>query len=57
MVGNKILKNADTLQRKLDCPTLGPYPIIKVNNNGTVVIQRGIIQETINIRRIKPYYE
>ena len=40
---------------KLACPTEGPYRIIKVNLNGTVVIQRGTYAETINIRRLLPF--
>jgi hypothetical protein len=34
----------------------GPYVIALVNNNGTVSLNRGAYQETINIRRIKPYF-
>jgi hypothetical protein len=34
----------------------GPYIIELVNNNGTVRLNRGAYQETINIRRIKPYF-
>jgi hypothetical protein len=33
----------------------GPYTIVKVNDNGTVRLRKGIITETINIRKIKPY--
>jgi hypothetical protein len=40
---------------KLDCPTEGPYRIIKVQMNGTVIIQRGTYAETINIRRLLPF--
>ena len=35
----------------------GPYKIIRVNKNGTVRIQRNGFEETINIRRIKPFVE
>ena len=38
-------------------PYKGPYEIIKVNNNGTVKIRLEHVQETVNIRRIKPYKE
>ena len=40
---------------KLACPTEGPYRVIKVHLNGTVVIQRGSYAETINIRRLLPF--
>ena len=42
---------------KLSAPTKGPYVIIKVNKNGTVVIKRSQYHETINIRRIRPFKE
>jgi transposase InsO family protein len=40
---------------KLARPTDGPYRVVKVNFNGTVVIQRGSYAETINIRRLSPF--
>ena len=33
----------------------GPFKVVKANDNGTVRLQKGIITETVNIRRIKPY--
>jgi len=36
-------------------PYDGPYTIVRVNTNGTVVIKKGPVLETINIRQIKPY--
>ena len=35
----------------------GPYEILKVNSNGTVRIQKGAIKDTVNLRRITPYFE
>jgi hypothetical protein len=35
----------------------GPFKLVKVNDNGTVRIQKGIVTETVNIRRIKPYHD
>ena len=40
---------------KMKRPTMGPYPIIQVRDNGTVVIQRGAYSETVNIRRLRPF--
>lgn len=37
--------------------TEGPFVIIQINKNGTVKIQRNSYQETIHLRRIKPYNE
>ena len=33
----------------------GPFKVVKVNSNGTVVIKLNNYHEPINIRRIKPY--
>jgi ribosomal protein L21E len=40
---------------KMSQPTKGPYIITKVNTNGMVEINRGSFNETINIRRLKPF--
>jgi RNase H-like domain found in reverse transcriptase/Reverse transcriptase (RNA-dependent DNA polymerase)/Integrase zinc binding domain len=45
-----------TLSKFGKSPWEGPYEIVKVNNNGTVRLKKGIIIETINIRQIKPYH-
>ncbi len=47
----------DIIKRKLDSPTEGPFKITKVNTNGTVEIRKGIACETVNIRRIKLFFE
>jgi transposase InsO family protein len=49
-----VLLNKRTLP-KLACPTDGPFRIVKVHHNGTVIIQRGSYAETINIRRLTPF--
>ena len=33
----------------------GPYPITKINDNGTVQVQMDKILDTVNIRQLKPY--
>jgi hypothetical protein len=59
-IGDKILLVLDADERrsqpKMDKPTRGPFIITDVHNNGTVTINRGKFTETINIRRIKPFY-
>ena len=35
----------------------GPYEITQVNDNGTVRVQQGIVNDVVNIRRIKPFNE
>ena len=33
----------------------GPYPITKINDNGTVQLQMDNVYDTVNLRNIKPY--
>jgi hypothetical protein len=33
----------------------GPYLLTTINDNGTVRFQKGIVNDVVNIRRIKPY--
>jgi hypothetical protein len=58
--GDKVLIILDADERrdrpKLDRPTKGPFTITNVHDNGTVKINRGRYTETINIRRVKPYF-
>ena len=58
-VGQKcwIVRNRIEKNRKLEQPTEGPFEIIKTHNNGTVSISRNGYNETINIRRLKPFIE
>ena len=54
-VGEQVLqKNSN--QTKFGGPEyLGPYKILAVNDNGTVLLQKRRFSETVNIRQIKPY--
>jgi hypothetical protein len=33
----------------------GPYVIAKLNGNATVRLRKGIVAETLNIRKTKPF--
>jgi transposase InsO family protein len=35
----------------------GPYILTQINDNGTVRFQKGIVNDVVNIRRIKPFFE
>ena len=35
---------------------MGPFPITQINDNGTVFLQKVIINDATNIRRIKPFF-
>ena len=42
--------------RKLEGDKLGPYRITEVFTNGTVRIQKGAVNERLNIRRLTPHF-
>ena len=56
-VDDLVLISDKDISRKLDCPTKGPYKIVQVFTNGTVLIQYGAVQQRINIRRCTPYFK
>ena len=54
--GDKILvKRKKNSKHKLEF--MGPFHIMQINDNGTVRFQKGIINDAVNIRRIKPFFE
>jgi transposase InsO family protein len=55
-LGDKILVKARK-NSKHELEYDGPYEITQVNDNGTVRFQKGIVNDVINIRRIKPFHE
>ena len=36
---------------------MGPFHITQINDNGTVRFQKGVINDAVNIRRIKPFFD
>jgi hypothetical protein len=56
-VGNKIMIKNDPQRKYGEQAYSGPFTIIRVNDNGTVRYQKGLIRDTINIRNITPYHE
>jgi hypothetical protein len=56
-LGDKILIKAPRKHSKHELEYEGPYEITKVNDNGTVPFQKGIVKDVTNIRRIKPYHD
>ncbi len=55
-VGDKVLLSRGT-ENKMETPFSGPHEILGVNNNGTVRLKVGCVEDLYNIRRIKPYNE
>ena len=48
-----LLKDTTNLA-KMKWPTLGPFKIVHIRNNGMVILNRGSYCETVNIRRLRP---
>ena len=55
-VGQKVLLIKDGILRKTEDKNNVPYVITQVHHYGTVRIQRGSVNEQINIRRLSPYF-
>jgi hypothetical protein len=56
-IGTKVVLIKDGIHRKAEDKNTGPYLITEVFSNGTVRIQRGTINERLNIRRLGPFFE
>ena len=55
-IGDKILvKRKKNSKHELEF--MSPFPITKINDNGTVCFQKGIINDAVNIRRMKPFFD
>ena len=46
----------DGVYRKLEGDKEGPYRVTQVFTNGTVRLQKGVVNERINIRRLTPHF-
>jgi len=55
--GQQVYISRDGIFRKLEGPKLGPFPITDIYTNRTVRVQRGIVNERINIRRIEHHHD
>ncbi len=54
--GDQVLLRQGT-KNKYESPYQGPFCILQVNDNGTVQLKMGAVEDTINIQRIIPYIE
>jgi hypothetical protein len=54
-VGDQVLLETPGILRKFSTPRTGPYPVTNVYKNGTIRIQKGIVSERVNIRRVTPF--
>ena len=55
-IGDKVLLEKPGLVPKLSAPRTGPHTVTAIYTNGTVRIQRGVVNERVNIRRLTPYH-
>ena len=55
--GDKVAFKEELKAKYAQDPYSGPYRILRVYDNGTVLLDKGVTIERINIRLIKPYYE
>jgi hypothetical protein len=57
-VGDKVLlKKLGKHLRKLEAPRTGTQTVTAIYTNGTLCIQKGKVNERVNIRRLLPYFE
>ena len=56
-VGDKVLVENDTIQRKLMPKRDGPFSVVRVYSNGTIKIRKGFYTQRVSIRRCVPYLE
>ena len=54
-VGDMILVSRNKRSKHGDREKNGPYPIVQVNNNGTVRYDKGKYSDIINVRQCQPY--
>ena len=54
--GDPVLLKRGT-ENKYESPYKGPFNILKVNDNGTVCLRVGAVEDSYNIRRLTPYTE
>jgi len=54
--GDKVLLKRGT-EHKYEAPYEGPYNILKTHDNGTIRLKRKAVEDTVNIRRVTPYFE
>jgi hypothetical protein len=40
---------------KMEQPREGPFPILRFHSNGTITIQKGPVEERLNVRQVLPY--
>ena len=52
--GDEVLLKRGT-ENKYESPYQGPFKVLKVNDNGTICLRVGVVEDNVNIRRQTPY--
>ena len=55
-IGDMILVSRNERSKHGEREKNGPYPIVQVNNNGTLRYDKGPYSDIINIRQCEPYH-
>ena len=55
-LGDMILVSRNKKSKHGDKEKNGPFPIVQVNNNGTLRYDKGKYSDIINIRQCEPYH-
>ena len=56
-IGQKILVETYSKTKFGQAEYVGPYPIVTINNNGTLRYKKGLITDVVNLRKAVPYEE
>ena len=54
-VGQRVMVKNDQSRKYGKNPFSGPYLVSRVNDNGTIRIRKGAVQQTYNVRNVHPY--
>ena len=55
-VKDKVLLEKPGIIPKMSQPRNGPYEVIEVFTNSTIMIRKGAVTHRVNIRRVTPYF-
>ena len=56
-IKDKVLLEKPGKLCQMSTPRTGPYRILRVFTNGTIIIDKGSFHQRVNMRRVTPYHE
>ena len=54
-VGHQVLVKEDQSRKYGKNPYSGPYTVVQINNNGSIRLPKGAVQQTYNVRNLHPF--